>query len=308
MKGENFRVPSTRGDVQLSCWRWMPEGEPKAVLQLSHGMCEHITRYSDFAEFLCSRGFAVYGHDHLGHGDTTPEDLGFFADEDGDTVVLDDVFEVTKRIESDLPGKPVFLLGHSMGSFIARRYLTKYGDHLSGAIIMGTGQQSPFVLKMGMSMANRDIKKNGLRSINKMLNDTALGNNDKKFKGSDLKNRWLSRDTANVEKYNADDFCGYQFTSAGFRDLFAMIRKLEDKVDFDRIPKDLPILLTSGGSDPVGECGKAVERARKDLADAGLRPEMKLYEGARHEILNETNRQEVYGDILGWLEGNLPQN
>ena len=302
MTGENFRIPSTRGDAELSCWRWMPNNRPRAVLQISHGMIEHITRYSDFAEFLASNMIAVYGHDHLGHGDTSPDDLGFFAEKNGDEIVVDDVFEVTKRIEDDLPGIPVFLLGHSMGSFIARRYVTRYGNHLKGAIFVGTGQQNPIVLGMGLSMAKSQVKRKGPRFVSDKLNDMALGNNDKKFTEPDMKKRWISRDPETIRKYNADPFCTFRFTSSGFVDLFTMIRKLEDRQDFGEIPKDLPMIFMSGAQDPIGENGKAVARARNDMLEFGLAPDIKLYDGARHEILNETNRREVYTDILRWIE------
>ena len=302
MARENFKLPSTRGDTELNCYRWIPEGRVRATVQLSHGMIEHILRYSDFAEFLNSNGIAVYGHDHLGHGNTTPDDLGFIAETDGDVVIVDDLFEVTKVVESEYPGIPHILLGHSMGSFVARRYITKYGDHLDGAIIVGTGNQSPMSVRFGLFIANYLCRHKGTHYVSPFLNKVILESNDKRFDEPEMRNRWISRDPESVRRYNEDPFCTFRFTSAGFRDLLTMIRRIESGEDFDRIPKDLPIILLSGSDDPIGDFGKGVEKARKALEDAGLRPEMKLYPGARHEILNETNRQEVYSDILAWIE------
>ena len=302
MARENFKLPSTRGDTELNCYRWIPEGGVRATVQLSHGMIEHILRYSDFAEFLNSNGIAVYGHDHLGHGNTTPDDLGFIAETDGDVAIVDDLFEVTKVVESEHPDIPHILLGHSMGSFVARRYITKYGDHLDGAIIVGTGNQSPMSVRFGLFIANYLCKHKGTHYVSPFLNKVILESNDKRFDEPEMKNRWISRDPESVRRYNEDPFCTFRFTSAGFRDLLTMIRRIESGEDFDRIPKGLPIILLSGSDDPIGDFGKGVEKARKALEDAGLRPEMKLYPGARHEILNETNRQEVYSDILAWIE------
>lgn len=301
MTRENFKLPSTRGDTQLNCYKWIPDSDVRATVQLSHGMIEHILRYSDFAEFLNSNGIAVYGHDHLGHGNTTPDELGFIAETDGDIVIVDDLFEVTKKVEVDYPDVPHILLGHSMGSFVSRRHITKYGDHLNGVIIVGTGNQSLFSVKFALMIANYQCKHKGTHYVSPFLNKTVLEGNDKKFKEPDMKNRWVSRDPETIEKYNNDPFCTFRFTSAGFRDLFTMIKKLEEEVDFDKIPKDLPAILLSGADDPIGESGKGVTKAKEGLEKAGLKPEMKLYPGARHEILNETNRQEVYSDILAWI-------
>lgn len=305
MTCENFRVPSTRGDAELNCYRWVPDGEVRATLQISHGMIEHILRYSEFAEFLNTAGIAVYGHDHLGHGDTSPDDHGFIAEEDGDIVIVDDLFEVTKRVESDHPDIPHFLMGHSMGSFVARRYLTLYGDHLAGAVIVGTGNQSKGSVWLGLTIARHLCRSKGTRYVSPFLNDIILGSNDKRFDEPEMRNRWISRDPEIVERYNADPFCTFGFTAAGFRDLLTMIKRLESHEGFGNIPKDLPIILLSGADDPVGDMGKGVKKAKEGLERFGLRPEMKLYPGARHEILNETNRQEVHSDILGWMEGVL---
>ena len=302
MTCENFKLQSTRGDAVLNCYRWIPEGDVRATIQLSHGMIEHILRYSDFAEFLNRNDIAVYGHDHLGHGGTSPEEQGFIAESGGDIVIVNDLFEVTKRVESDYPDVPHIILGHSMGSFVVRRYLTRYGEHLSGAIIVGTGNQSPTSVRFGLFISNYLCRHKGTHYVSPFLNNVILGSNDKRFDEPEMRNRWVSRDPETVMRYNEDPYCNFGFTAAGFRDLLTMIRKLESSEDFDRIPKDLPIILLSGADDPIGDFGKGVSKAREGLERFGLKPEMKLYPGARHEILNETNRQEVYSDILDWID------
>ena len=152
MSRENFTIASSRGDEELNCYRWMPEGEPVAALQIVHGMTEHILRYSDFAEFLNGRGFAVYGHDHLGHGGTS-EEKGFIAEEHGDDMLVADMARVNVRMTEDLPGIPHFVMGHSMGSFVTRRFLTLHGKDVDGAVIMGTGQQAGYQVSLALAIA-----------------------------------------------------------------------------------------------------------------------------------------------------------
>lgn len=301
MNPENFRIPSVNGKDDINGYIWIPSEPPKASLQIVHGMTEHILRYSDFAEYLCSRGIAVYGHDHLGHGGTS-EEKGFFAEEDGDRMLVEDAHRVNQKMASDLQGIPHFIMGHSMGSFVTRRFLTIYGKDVDGAIIMGTGNQSSGAVSMGRFLAVLmcKLKSNHYRS--KMLNNMVLGNYDKKFTEPDLPNRWLCSDPEALKGYGDDPLCGFTFTVAAYRDLFTLIKGLVKGEGLDNMPKDLPILMVSGQDDPVGDFGKGVEKARKALEDVGLKPELILYPGMRHEILNETDKAKVYSDIGDWLE------
>lgn len=301
-----FTLPSSRGDADLHCVGWTVEG-PRATLQISHGMIEHITRYADFAGFLNEHGISVFGHDHLGHGDTTPDDLGTIAESNGDENLVEDLYLVTREIDRRCPGIPHFILGHSMGSFVVRRYLTRYGDMVDGAVIVGTGNQPGIAVSFGKFVSILLVKMKGPRYISPFLNRTVLEGNDRKFKEPDLPNRWISRDPEVVKAYNSDPYCSFKFTASGYRDLFTLIQKVVWRQDIEKIPKGLPILLISGADDPVGEMGKGVRRAEEGLKKAGLHPEMNLYEGGRHEILNETNRQEVYADILSWLDSHISQ-
>ncbi len=292
--------------MDLHCVEWSVEN-PVATLQISHGMIEHIMRYADFAEYLNGKGVSVFGHDHLGHGETSPDDHGTIAESDGDEHLVEDVYLVTQEVERRCPGVPHFILGHSMGSFVVRRYLTRYGDMVDGAIIVGTGNQPGIAVSFGKLVSSLLVKMKGPRYVSPFLNKTVLEGNDKKFDSPDLPNRWISRDEETVRRYNEDPFTTFKFTASGYRDLFTLIGKVISGEDFGNIPKGLPIILLSGADDPVGESGKGVERARKGLEKAGLHPDMKLYEGGRHEILNETNRSEVYEDIWNWLSDRISQ-
>ena len=306
MSLREFTVPSSVVGTDLHCMEWSPES-PVATLQIAHGMIEHIARYEPLALHLNSLGIAVIGHDHLGHGKTSLEDHGTIAESDGDEHLVEDLYLVTQRIDSDHPGIPHFILGHSMGSYVVRRYITRYGDMIDGVVLVGTGNQPPAVVGFARFLAQTLVRMKGPRYVSPMLNRMVLENYDKRFKEPEMKNRWLSRDPAAIEAYNSDPFCSFKFTVSGYRDLFTLIRKDVSGQDMERIPKGLPIILLSGSKDPVGDDGKGVEKARRLLEKAGLHPEMKLYEGARHELMNETNRDEVYADIGAWLSARVSQ-
>ena len=300
MARENFTMPSSRGDEKLNCYRWMPEGNPKASLQIVHGMTEHILRYEDFATFLNSNGFAVYGHDHLGHGGTS-EEKGFIAEDHGDDMLVEDMRRVNDRMRSDLPGIPHFVMGHSMGSFVTRRFLTIGGDDIDAAVIMGTGQQASYKVTLALTIAKLLCMVKGNHYRSGLLNNLVFGSYDKKFDSPDLPNKWLCANPESLKAYDADPDCGFRFTDAAYRDLFTLIRRVEREEGFGNIPKDLPVLFVSGQDDPVGDFGKGVEKAKAALEGRGLKPDMILYPGMRHEILNETDHEKVYSDILGWI-------
>lgn len=304
MNPVEFSLPSSREGVELHCAEWTAEC-PSATLQISHGMIEHIMRYSGFAEYLRSEGISVFGHDHLGHGKTSPDDLGTMAESDGDEYLVEDLHIVSRYVDERCPGIPHFILGHSMGSFVLRRYLTRYGDGVSGAVIVGTGNQSRISVAVGKSISSLLVRVKGPRYVSPFLNRTVLSVHDSKFRFPDMPNRWISRDEETVRAYNSDPFTTFDFTVSGFRDLFTLIGKVVSGRDAKNIPKDLPVLFVSGADDPIGESGKGVRKAFRNLEKMGLHPEIKLYEGGRHEILNETNRCEVYRDILGWLEKHI---
>ena len=298
---------SADGASQIACYFYVPPAEPIGVLQISHGMCEYMERYEEFADFLCGKGFAVCGHDHLGHGASAqnPDGLGYFAKKDGAAFLPEDVRRLTQMAKKRWPGKPYFLLGHSMGSFIARQYLTLYGTELDGAVICGTAGPNP-AAGAGKALASLlcavGLEKH--RSI--FLNSLAFGSYNRRFDAPKSKYAWLSREDSIVRKYEQDPLCNYTFTAAGFRDLFALLIRVSAPEWAEKVPKNLPVFLISGEDDPVGDYGKGVRKVEAMLRKAGIRDlSCRLYPGGRHEILNETNRREVYEDVWEWLRERL---
>lgn len=299
MRGEEFYFDSANGVNRIHVVFWRPEGEVKAVVQLSHGMVEYVERYAALAEYLNERGIAFIGNDHLGHGKSvaSKKDYGYFAKENGDTAVLSDLHMVTQKIKTMFPGVPVILLGHSMGSFFARRYVTVHGEEIAGAIIMGTGYQPAFITSLGGIVASLIMKVKGERCRSSLMYQMMLGGYNKRFR-TEGQNAWLSKETENVRRYNKDPLCSFRFTASACRDFMHLLTELAKHKDFDKIPKDLPVLFIAGEDDPVGDFGKGVKKAYKEYVALGMNDvSLKLYPGLRHEILNEAEKERVFGDI-----------
>ncbi|SIS51565.1 alpha/beta hydrolase [Alicyclobacillus vulcanalis] len=304
--GETWALAAPDG-VTIYGRTWVPEtrGEPRLCVQLAHGMAEHIGRYDDFARYLAARGCAVYGHDHRGHGQTGEAMgiLGHFGDRDGFQRVIDDMAQVTSRIEAEHPGVPIVLLGHSMGSWLSLAYMEQHGRRLAGAVLSGAGFVGQMELAAGLYLAKREAARVGARSPSERLYQMTFGNFNKPFAPNRTPLDWLSRDDAVVDAYMADPKCGQMHTCGFFIDYFSGVKELQRPENLRRIPSDLPVLIVAGSRDPVGKMGKGVERLAKALAAAGVRDvTVKLYPGARHEVLNETNRAEVYQDVWRFME------
>ncbi len=286
---------------------WAPETPPRAVLQISHGMCEYIERYAAFAEYLTGHGFAVAGNDHIGHGRSAAaaEELGYIPRAAGGDALVADLWTLTGIIKQKYPGLPYFLLGHSMGSFIARLYLAAHGEALDGAVIMGTGGPgNPTGPAKFMARADATFHSGHHRSS--FINDLAFGSYTKHFGKNATQYDWLSRDEDNKRRYAADPFCTFTFTADGFYTLFDMLGRVSDKKWPEMLPKSLPVLMVSGADDPVGDYGRGVEKIYRRLTAAGLTDvTLRLYPEDRHEILNEIDRDRVYADILAWFESKL---
>lgn len=284
---------------------WMPDdNQLKGIVQINHGMAEHCLRYKDFAEFLTDKGYGVYAHDHRGHGQSldTDDDLGYFSDKEGWNNVIDEVYKVTEYIEKENEDKDIFVLGHSMGSLITRGYIQKYGEHVKGAVISGTSATKGFLGVAGTAVARFICLTKGNRYKSKLLTDLSFGNFNKQFVPNKTEYDWLSRDEEQVNKYVDDEKCGFMCTSRFYVDLLKGLSMISKKHNIERTPKSLPILFISGDNDPVGEMGKGIRKVTDTYKSLGYNVKVILYEGARHEIINETNNDKVYKDILDFIE------
>lgn len=304
MGKEEFHLKSTDGVSQLHGVLWKPEGEVKAVLQISHGMAEFIERYERFAEYLNKAGIAVAGNDHIGHGKTSKEeDWGYFGGKEGSKMVVDDLHLVTLKMKEKYKGIPYFVMGHSMGSFMIRRYIMAYGKEVDGVIIMGTGYQPASVLIGGkMLIAVLRLAK-GDRYRSQFIDKMNFGNYNKKIKNKRTGKDWLTKDVEIVDAYLNEPMCGFLFTLNGFETLRSVVSFIQKRENIEKIPKNLPVYMVSGEEDPVGNYGKGVIKVCKTYREHGIKDiEMKLYPGDRHEIINETDYECVYKDIIAWIE------
>ena len=304
----DFTFPSSTGCNTIHARKCVPDVAPKAVVQIEHGIAEHINRYDDFARFLASNGYVVVGDDHLGHGQTITrdEDLGFFAEENGWDYVIRDMDKLRDLTHAEYPELPYIFFGHSMGSFLTRTYLIRYPDKYDAAIISGTGQQSPLLVLGGSLAAELLVKKDGPRGDGQQLNDMAFGSYCKRIPDARTPFDWLSRDPENVDKYIADPLCGFVAKLSLYRDMMNGIRFITKQKNVDQMNKEAPIYFMSGEEDPVGDYGAGVEKAYQSFCRAGVKDVMiRLYPGGRHEMLNEINRADVYRDILNWLDSKL---
>ena len=295
-----FSFPSHTGNTDIFVQSIAPANTAniKGVIQIVHGMAEHTDRYLDVAKYLSDKGFYVIMHDHAGHGRSvkTDEDDGYFCDKDGWLCLVDDVYEVTKIAKKENPGKKLILWGHSMGSFIARKYVTKYKDSADAAIFCGTSGANPGAAA-GILIANIIATFKGTKHKSPMINNIAFGTYNKRFNGN-TGFEWLSVNEDNVAKYVADPKCGFLFSAAGYRDLFHVLQSVSSKEWYTEVPASLPIYLISGSDDPVGSYGKGVQEVYDKLKASGhTNVTMKIYPGLRHEIHNEKTNAEVYADI-----------
>lgn len=296
---------SSDGKNTVHAEMYVPEGEVRAVVQLSHGMIDYVGRYKALAEYFAARGIAFAGNDHLGHGATAAceEDFGFFADRDGYKLVIDDLYKMNSLIREAIPDTPIVMLGHSMGSFMARLYAVKYPESISALIIHGTGGPNP-MLAPGKLLAKLLRAIYGTRHRSKLITGLAFGSYNSKFPKEEGENAWLTRDVARVADRDSDPYTSYKFTLAGYIDLFTVLGESNSKEWFLEYPKKLATLVISGDADPVGDYGKGVKYVYESLLAAGAENvTLKLYEDARHELFNEFNSDEVSAYLAEWIEG-----
>lgn len=309
---EHF-IPSSDGSSLLRVLLWIPyldERELSGVVQLVHGMEEHIERYDEFTRFLAQQGFVVGAHDHVGHGKSVSDarDLGHITLDHGAEVLVTDVERVRQALFESFNGLPYFIFGHSMGSFVTRVYLSRYGQGVSGAIICGTGNQ-PLALARGGNLLARAIGAvRGGHFKSKLIDSMGAGGFGKAIEDARTPLDWISVDPAVVDAYIDDPLCGVMFSVGGYAALTDIVSQAVNPRVAARIPHDLPLLFIAGAEDPVGEQGEAVVRAVELYRTAGVRDvSLILYPGMRHEILNEPGKQGVYEDVLAWIRGCLEE-
>ena len=301
---EIYSVPSHDGMHQLHTICWRGEGDVIAVLQIVHGMAEFIERYDSFANYLVKRNIAVIGHDQLGHGQTATEtnELGYFADKDGANIVISDMYRITKKAKELFPNIPVFLMGHSMGSYFARKYITLFGDKIQGALLVGTGDIPAKTVLSAKLLASCLMKVKGPLHRSEFLHQTAFRSYLKRIPDHSTEKDWLTRDRKIVSDYLANGLNMFVFTVSGFHDMFSNIAYCSKKTRFHQIPRTLPILFASGAEDPVGEWGKAPAVLYHMYSQEGFTDiDLFLYEDCRHEIINELNKYDIFDDLGNWI-------
>lgn len=302
---QEFYYPSKDGRTKIHAIEWIPEGEVSAVLQICHGMVEYIDRYDEFARFLNENGYYVVGHDHLGHGQSvvSEDKLGFFHESKGNACVIEDIHYLRKFTQKKYPDVPYFMLGHSMGSFLLRQYIGLYGNGLAGAIVMGTGSKSDFILAVGKLVCRISAFVKGWEYRSNLVNSMAFGGFNKKFAHETTGSNWLSRNPVNAQNYAKDPLCNFVFTVNAYYQMFCGIQAVNRQERNEKVPKTLPIFFVAGREDPVGNFGKSVENIYKNYKSCGIQDvSIKLYEKDRHEILNEVDRRIVFEDLLRWME------
>ena len=305
-----FTFLSTDGKTQLHGMRWEPEGgSVRAVLQICHGVAEHIARYDAFARYLNGLGIAVVGHDHLGHGLSLPEGGApvYFGEGNTWNTVVDDIYVLHQRIRLWYPDVPLCIMGHSMGSFLTRTYLIRYPGTVKAAVIMGTGWQPKAVIAGGMAVAKAVGAVVGENGTSDLVTNLAFGAYNKLFAPNRTSCDWLSADEGNVDAYMADPLCGADATVGLFRQMLSGIRFNQKLSNLRQMDPRIPVLFVAGEKDPVGDCGNGVRRTYQEFRRAGVQDcTLKLYPGLRHEILNEkAQQQQVFEDIGQWLTSKL---
>lgn len=305
---KDFYFNSSTGKNKIHARMCVPDAEPRAIVQIIHGIAEYIGRYDEFMSFLADNGIIAVGTDHLGHGKSieSEEQTGFFAYDNGWDYVVRDEEVLRLAMHENYPELPIIVFGHSMGSFMTRTLLIRYPDAFNAAIISGTGNQGAALVNGGLFMGNLVTGLRGAHHYSKFLNNLAFGSYNKIYDNPKTEYDWLSRDEANVQKYIDDPLCGFIPSCSLFRDMMTGVKFITNKKNLTAMNKDMPVYFMSGDMDPVGECGKGVQKAYNNFLEAGMKDvSIKLYPGGRHEMLNEINKDEVYADILAWINSKI---
>ncbi|NNU75499.1 alpha/beta hydrolase [Clostridium estertheticum] len=308
MISESFTFKGKDG-LEIFVYKWMPDVDMKVkgVVQLAHGMAETAARYEDFAINLTKNGFGVYANDHRGHGETAGkiEILGELG-EDSFNSMVEDMRRLNKIIKEENMRLPIFLFGHSMGSFLTQRYICLYGSKLKGAILTGTCGKRGIIVDIGIIASKVEIIRKGRNAKSINLNKLTFGSNNDFFKPNRTLFDWLSRDNKEVDKYIENPYCGAVFTAGFFYDFLGGLKSAADTGEIEKIPNNLPIYIFGGDKDPVGKNGKGALKLVKTYEKHGVRDlTYKLYKDGRHEMLHEINKDEVTTDIIKWINAHL---
>lgn len=307
---QEYTFNSADGHSVIHCRKWLPEGEPVAVLQLVHGMLEYIERYDEFATFLAERGYVVVGHDHIGHGQSVASDdeLGVMTGVHPSDDMVDDIYTHYSMTRKAYPSLKYFILGHSMGSYMVRKFLSvksAYIEAMSGAIIMGTGQESALTCNGGLAVIKLISLFRGKNYRSTLVRDMSYSAPYKKFDsyGKDYGNSWLTKNIEEVEKYYHNKYCTFLFTVNAYKGLVEAVKYVGTPECVSKMRSSMPLFVVSGDSDPVGNLGEGTKAAYEAFKKGGIKDvSLKLYLGDRHEILHEIDRQQVFEDIYDWME------
>lgn len=298
---KRFRSVDKKNHIHVKIW--YPDGEVKGVIQIAHGMIDYIERYTDMAEYFAERGYAVVGNDHLGHGDSVSgkEDFGYFTEKNPSRCVVEDMYKLTRIMKKTYAKLPYFLIGHSMGSFLSRRYLSEYGHELDGVVLLGTGNQPYIVVKAGLALARLVKLFKGEHYRSSFLNHMMFGSYNVRIPDALTDKDWVCGNGEVVRSYVEDEKCHYMFTVNGYLGLLTTIDYVKKASNIRRIPKNLPVLLAAGMQDPVGGYGKDVKKLFETYSRHLYDVELRLYEDCRHELHNEFIKNDVFSDIYRWI-------
>lgn len=303
---DEFYFPSKDGNTEIHTVIWKPEGEVKAVVQLVHGMVEYIERYDEFARYLSDRGVLVVGNDHLGHGKSVQNrsEYGYFHKKNGNACLIADIHTLRLRMAKKYPNVPYFMLGHSMGSILMRQYVMVYGNGLAGVLLLGVVAEQPkLVLEFGRLLCKTIGMIKGDHHRSKLVDYMVTGTFNKKFKPALTRADWVTSDAEKLDQYVNDPLCSFVFTVNAYYHMLGGLMQISQKESAFMIPKNLPILLAAGSDDPCGNFGKGVRQIYERYKKAGIEDvTLRLYSGDRHEILNETDRDQVYVDLYEWID------
>lgn len=304
---QTFTYPSSDGIHAIHAREWQPQGQPRGVVQLVHGVAEHMGRYDHVARFLNEQGFVVCGEDHLGHGLTVDDGkYGYFAPKGGWDFLVEDIRRLRELEGENYPGLPYFILGHSMGSFLTRTYLIRHPGTVDGAVLSGTGQEPAPLVFFGKGLAGALCALRGPEYVSDLVYDLSLGGYNKKFAPNRTPADWLSRDEAMVDADLRDPLCTFKPTVSMFRDMMGGLQYIADPANLGKMDMDIPVYFFSGDQDPVGAMGAGVRKVEAMFRKAGCKDvTVRLYPGGRHEMLNEIDRDQVMADLLAWLEEKL---